>query len=536
MLLRLRVLSPLLGLVLVSGLGLVAISPPAAATSTILCRGYDGCNQLGMSAAGYRMASGTMWWRMYPGHNCTNYAAYRMVKSGMPNERPWSGDGNASNWGKANASVTDSVPAVGAVAWWAANVRPAGSSGHLAYVERVVSAEEIIVSQDSWGGDFSWARITRAGGSWPSGFVHFNDVPLKSTVAPTVSGTPRVASILSASGGSWSESGVSLSYQWRANGRAIENATSPTFKVRLAQVGQRISVRVTATKLGYPTTSATSLQTAAVQPGQLTNTVRPTITGVAQVDSLVRVVAGTWTPSPSSLAYQWRSGGVPIPGATGTEFRPRAAQVGKSLTVRVTATKEGYPAVFATSGATKRVAPGTFDVTRLPAVTGTPRLGDSLRLDRGEITSSGVDTSVQWLRAGVPIEGARRTTFAPTVADLGSRISASVRFTKPGYTTVVATSELTRRVKSRSALAVAATPGTERVGLAIGVTAEGVDPVPGRVRVEWRETSLKELTLRGGAVTTVVGGLPSGRRTLKIRYLGTDTVTVETVRRTVQIG
>ena len=103
-------------LLLVSGFGLVMGAGPASATSTILCWGYDGCARAGMPNAGYKTANGTMYWRMYSGHNCTNYAAYRMVKSGLPNVRPWTGDGNASNWGHANKAITNSVPTVGAVA------------------------------------------------------------------------------------------------------------------------------------------------------------------------------------------------------------------------------------------------------------------------------------------------------------------------------------------------------------------------------------------------------------------------------------
>ncbi len=54
--------------------------------------------------------------------------------------------------------ITNGTPSVGAIAWWRAGVKPAGSAGHVGYVEKVVSADEIIVSQDSWNGDFSWTR------------------------------------------------------------------------------------------------------------------------------------------------------------------------------------------------------------------------------------------------------------------------------------------------------------------------------------------------------------------------------------------
>ena len=114
-----------------------------------------------MSSGGYANSNSKMYWRMYAGHNCTNYVAYRMVASGLPNTRPWTGGGNATYWGTSVPSLTDKVPTVGAVAWWKANTGPAGSAGHVAYVERVVSATEIVVSQDSWGGDFSWATSPR---------------------------------------------------------------------------------------------------------------------------------------------------------------------------------------------------------------------------------------------------------------------------------------------------------------------------------------------------------------------------------------
>ena len=152
---------------------------------TTLCVGYTGCAKLGMSDAGYSKVSKTMYWRMYSGHNCTNYAAYRMVKAGLPNTRPWTGGGNATYWGTSMKPRSPTPPRrVGPVAWWKAGVYPAGSAGHVAYVEKVVSADEIIVSMDSWHGDFSWARVTTATKGWPSGFVHFKDVQIANTAVP----------------------------------------------------------------------------------------------------------------------------------------------------------------------------------------------------------------------------------------------------------------------------------------------------------------------------------------------------------------
>ncbi|MEC9052643.1 MAG: CHAP domain-containing protein, partial [Actinomycetota bacterium] len=114
-------------------------APSAAAEQVALCDGSAGCADTGYGNRGYRANNDRMWWRMYTGHNCTNYVAYRMVQSGMSAERPWDGSGNASNWGHAMSRITDDTPMVGSVAWWDSYQGYAGSNGHVAYVEKVVS-------------------------------------------------------------------------------------------------------------------------------------------------------------------------------------------------------------------------------------------------------------------------------------------------------------------------------------------------------------------------------------------------------------
>ena len=115
----------------------------------------------GYPNAGYKAHASTSYWRQSTGHNCTNYVAYRLVTNGLANTRPATLSGNAYNWGSAFPSQTNDAPAVGSVAWWGQSF---SGTGHVAYVEKVVSADEIIVSEDNWGGDFRWRTITRSGG------------------------------------------------------------------------------------------------------------------------------------------------------------------------------------------------------------------------------------------------------------------------------------------------------------------------------------------------------------------------------------
>lgn len=155
---------------LVSTVGIAA--PARSAEWIVLCTGYDPCQAAGYPHAGYKENSATSWWRQSAGHNCTNYVAYRLVKNGLPNTRPSTLSGNAYNWGPAFPSQTNDDPAVGSVAWWNTSF---SSTGHVAYVERVISADEIIISEDNWGGEFKWRRVTRTGGKWPTGFIHLRD-------------------------------------------------------------------------------------------------------------------------------------------------------------------------------------------------------------------------------------------------------------------------------------------------------------------------------------------------------------------------
>ncbi len=495
---------------------------PAAADSSTLCRGYAACATLGMSASGYAQNSSTMYWRMYSGHNCTNYAAYRMVRSGLPNVRPWSGGGNATYWGTSMSQITDSTPRVGAVAWWKAGVWPAGSAGHVAYVEQVVSATEIIVSQDSWGGDFSWARITKSGRGWPSGFVHFNDVPLTYSVAPVISGTAKVGTPLTVTPGSWSQSGVTLSYQWKANGTSIAGATSTTFTPTPDLEGKVVAVQVSAAKLGFPTTSATTAATAAVLPGRLVNTVAPSVSGDPTVDATLTASPGSWTPEPARVNLQWFVDGVAVPGATASTLAVGPELVGKSVTVRAAARRPGYDVVRRRAAVVGPVAPGTLDTVREPSVVGTPQPEQSLSLTPPTVTPQAAAT-IEWLRDGVVVPEASGATYKMGLADLGSRIRARTSFSRPGYTPLTVVTPATARVRAPATISLTVVPRRARMRVVATVHADGVVP-NGTARVWSRGKLLASVPVVDGRAGVLVGDLQPGPRTVRVRFLGSTTV------------
>jgi surface antigen len=514
------ILSALL-LAVLSSVQLVA-APVAAADVTSLCTGYVGCGQQGMSDAGYARASGAMYWRMYAGHNCTNYAAYRMVQSGLPNSRPWDGAGNATYWGTSMADITDGVPAVGSVAWWRAGVYPAGSAGHVAYVERVVSPDTIIVSQDSWGGDFSWARITRGSRGWPSGFIHFNDVPLTNTAKPTVDGLAKVGSTLTSSPGTWSPT-ANVSYQWRAGGLDVPGATGPAFTVGEAQLGQRLRVVVTASKPGYPTTTASSARTAPVLRGTLASSTAPSISGDPVVDGALTAAAGSWEPAPDAVTFQWLADGVPIEGAVGEQLTPGVGLVGSALSVRVTASRSGYTDVSVTSAATDPVTQAKFTDVTDAVLSGTPRLGETLRLAAGS-TAPEASPTIAWQRDGETIADASGTSYVLTADDLGTRISALVRWDRPGYVPAEAPTLRTSRVKATPTLDVRVRTGARgAVRIRADVAVPDGASLPAQVFVRSGRTR-QPVPLVDGTAVTVLTELRPGTRTLRVVLPPTHTV------------
>ncbi|KQW43086.1 hypothetical protein ASC77_22635 [Nocardioides sp. Root1257] len=181
------------------------------------------------------------------------------------------------------------------------------------------------------------------------------DVPaLASSVAPTVSGSPRVGSTLTAAPGSWTPTPDSFAFQWLRAGTPIGGATTASYAPVATDVGQTLSVRVTAVKAGFTSGTATSGPTAAVGLGTLVRGT-PTVAGKAQVGARLTVKPGTWRPAGVTLRLQWLRNGKPINKATRSTYAVTRADQGKRISVRVTGSRAGYATATATSKATGKV-------------------------------------------------------------------------------------------------------------------------------------------------------------------------------------
>lgn len=493
---------------------------PAAATS--LCTGYAACQEAGYSHAGYRQASGEMFWQMYAGHNCTNYVAYRMVQSGMPNSRPWQGSGNASNWGVALSSVTDQTPRVGAVAWWKAGVPPAGSSGHLAYVEEVISSTEIIVSEDYWGGDFHWRRISKGGTGWPSGFIHLNDTAIEPTKAPVVLGRAAVDQPLEARPGTWTPTPANFKFQWFAGDKLLEGQSGQTYVPTASDRGKPITVKVTASRPGFaPSTAEAS--TEAVAPGTFVQTTPPSIAGVPEVDQRLTLQPAAWEPAPANSLIQWYVDGTAVPGATTPTFDVTQAAVDKVITATTTASESGYRRATATTAPTSPVVIGTVAVLEDVTIRGKLAVGRTLRAEPATLQPSDAESRYTWMRDGTPIPGATGTRYSPGPDDIGRRLSVLVEHTRRSYRTAQEVVELPGVVTTKPSLLIQHSRTPSRAVLVVKIQAPGVRHPTGTLTATLGgQTQTSQVTRTRNKF--VFSGLKPGQRRLTVQFSGTQGV------------
>ena len=174
---------------------------------------------------------------------------------------------------------------------------------------------------------------------------------IASLSAPVMS-APRVGRAATTTTGTWSTTGTSFAYQWYSGGMPV--STAATYTPSGADLGAQLSVTVTAYRTGYVSASRSSNQ-AAVLEALFTTTPRPTISGSPVVGGTVSVSTGSWSPSGASFSYQWKVGGLTVGGATGSTYSVRPTDADRSVTVVVTASKQGYSTTSMESAASASV-------------------------------------------------------------------------------------------------------------------------------------------------------------------------------------
>ena len=260
--------------------------------------------------------------------------------------------------------------------------------------------------------------------------------PFTKTSTPTVSGTKRVGQTLTANVAAWTPA-ASFTYQWYRGSSKISGATGKTYLLQPADLGKSISVEVTGSKDGYATKSVKSAD-GTVATG--TFTAKPTISGTTKVGSALTAVAGTWAPK-ATFKYQWYRGTAAIAKATGKTYVLQPADLGKSISVKVTGSAAGYTSKTVAS-AGKKITAGTLTAAT-PTITGTLKAGSTLTAKPGTWkagTSTKVTFKYQWLVAGKAVAGATKSTWKVPTSAKGKKVTVKVTGSATGYTAQAKTS------------------------------------------------------------------------------------------------
>jgi hypothetical protein len=275
---------------------------------------------------------------------------------------------------------------------------------------------------------------------------------------PLSSAPPAVAFViqqgrqLTGAAGSWFGSGaIKYAYQWHrcdtagAHCKSIRGATGRTYTLVAKDVGKTIGFGVRATdKTGTTRAYGSLVGPVAGLHARLVSTGQPTIVGVPKDGETLQVSAGSWSPTPTTIGYQWLrcnpNGRLckPLPGATASTYAVTAADTGHALLAVVHATV-GAASQDAVSVATPlAVTAQTLGPSSSgpPTVIGIEKQGKQITGSTGVWSGSGViGYGYQWYRCDAAgahcksVHGATKPTYTLVAKDVGQTLGFAVHAT-----------------------------------------------------------------------------------------------------------
>lgn len=267
--------------------------------------------------------------------------------------------------------------------------------------------------------------------------ANLNDVPQG---LPVVLGSPVEDATLSLdlSGLSDADGLGSFTLAWLRDGLPIAGATASTYTAGDADVGTRLSVRVSWIDGHGTAESVTSLATAPMSNVNDVPQGRPLIVGAAVEDQPLTVDLSGISDADGlgSFTLQWWRDGVPIVGATAATYVPGDADVGHQIGVRASwidgqGTAEQVDSLPSAAVANVNDAPFGFVRVVGAVVEDSTLVADTALL--GDADGLG-PLSYQWFRNGAPIVGATSDRLTLGDADVGTAIRVEVTTVDGGGT------------------------------------------------------------------------------------------------------
>ncbi len=329
---------------------------------------------------------------------------------------------------------------------------------------------------------------------------------------PTISGTPKQGQVLDGDRGNWSGAPTDYDFSWlrcneSGNSCSGIGAHGATYTLTGNDVGHTIRFEVVA-KNGDGNTTATSVPTGVVAPGQPQNTSPPTISGTARQGQKLSGDRGNWSGPVADYDDSWlrcnKNGGScsTIGKAAGNTYTLTSSDVGHTIRFRVVA-KNSSGSTTATSVPTAVIGSSAKAPVNksAPTISGTAAVGQVLTLSVGKWNESPTGYRYEWLRCDsngggcVAIAGAVGLTWRVLPASVGHRIRARVTASNAGGSTA-ATSAPTQ--------VVGGTPAPPAAGCPAGSGAVDVAAIgsPARLLIDRQTTNPS--VVRGGSRELVV--------------------------------
>jgi hypothetical protein len=295
---------------------------------------------------------------------------------------------------------------------------------------------EVTVSRDGF------APITLAAG--PQTVVaDFAQAPTAVALTAANVGSATIATIQ----GSWNPAPDAVAYEWYTGGESPAAITAtPSYTPTAADLGKQLTVSVVGSKQFHISTRTTSAATP-IGLGTLPAGT-PTISGTPAIGAtLTATLPATWASlgGVSAKSVQWFANGEAIAGASGASYKVAAALGGQSLTVRITGQKAGYTERLSDLSAARTVPKGTLKATGTK-ITGTAKVGSTLKVTAGSWKPSSAKKSIQWYRGASKITGATKSSYKLIPADAGKTISVRVTGTLTGYGTLAVSKSASKKV------------------------------------------------------------------------------------------
>ena len=332
----------------------------------------------------------------------------------------------------------------------------------------------------------------------------------KATGSPTISGTPQVGQTLTlgtseiADADGLTHASYTYLYQWIRNNAEIAGQTESTYTLVSADQGQTIKVKVSFTDDANNAESRTSAATVAVAPRPNSRpTGAPTINGTPQVRRTLMVdtseIADADGLETAVFRYQWFAtiglATVEFHGETSSTYTLGPLSEGLAIKVKVSFTDDRGHSETLTSAATETViaAEPNSEPTGLPAIDGTPQVGETLTADTSPIDDEDGLTNAtfeyQWIAGGADIDGATGSSYLLTPSEQEQTIQVRVTFSDDAGNAESLTSAATVAVAPKpnaEPTSLPAITGPPQVGQTLTADTSPIDDTDGLANVSYR--------------------------------------------------